>query len=159
MLLSLKLQIWYLLWAWSSLSFRQTIEYGSTLKLVCDMITYTQMHRTDKYSQHRSIIWPVWLTGWVFVYELSSCGFESCCCHLNFRYGACFLFMVSCTLLGVCLKPCRIQWIFIKKFSDMLFLIVSVPWNKMEPPITRWTQQTTQKSKNSEETACNTIAQ
>ena len=41
----------------------------------------------------------------------------------------------------------------------MLFLIVSVPWNKVEPPITRWTQQTTQKSKNSEETAYNTIAQ
>ena len=34
--------------------------------------------------------WPVWLNGWVFVYELSGCGFESCCCHLNFRYGACF---------------------------------------------------------------------
>ena len=30
------------------------------------------MQRTDKYSQH------------------SSCWFESRCCHLNFRYGACF---------------------------------------------------------------------
>ena len=28
--------------------------------------------------------------GWVFIYELSGCGFEFCCCHLNFRYGACF---------------------------------------------------------------------
>ena len=27
---------------------------------------------------------------WVFVYELSGCGFESCCSHLNFRYCACF---------------------------------------------------------------------
>ena len=25
---------------------------------------------------------PVWLNGWVFVYELSVCGFESRCCHL-----------------------------------------------------------------------------
>ena len=25
--------------------------------------TYSQMHRTDKYLQHRSIIWPVWLNG------------------------------------------------------------------------------------------------
>ena len=48
------------------------------------------MHRTDKYSQHSSIIWPVWLNGWVFVYELSGCGFESRCSHLIFRYGACF---------------------------------------------------------------------
>ena len=27
--------------------------------------------------------WPVWLNGWVFIYELSGCGFESRCCHLN----------------------------------------------------------------------------
>ena len=26
----------------------------------------------------------------MFIYELSGCGFESCCCHLNFRYRACF---------------------------------------------------------------------
>ena len=32
----------------------------------------------------------IWLNGWVFVYELSGCGFESRYCHLNFRYGACF---------------------------------------------------------------------
>ena len=24
-----------------------------------------------------------WLNGWVFVYELSGCGFESCCSHLK----------------------------------------------------------------------------
>ena len=27
------------------------------------------MHRTDKYSQHISIIWPVWLNGRVFVFR------------------------------------------------------------------------------------------
>ena len=32
----------------------------------------------------------IWLNGRVFVYELSSCGFESRCSHLNFRYRACF---------------------------------------------------------------------
>ena len=41
-----------------------TIERGFTLRRVCDMIrTYSQMHRTGKYSQHSSIIWPVWLNG------------------------------------------------------------------------------------------------
>ena len=86
-LLSLKLQIWCLLRARSFLTFRQTIECGFTLKLVRDMIiTYSQIHRTDKHSQHRH----VWLNDWVFVHELSGCGFESCCCHLNFRYGTCF---------------------------------------------------------------------
>ena len=93
-LLSLKLQLWCLLWAKSSLTFRQTIECRFTLKFVCDMITYSQIHRADKYSKHSSINWPVWLNGWVFVYEpvyeLIGCGFESRCCYLNLRYGACF---------------------------------------------------------------------
>ena len=73
------------------LDIQATVECGFTLKLVRDMIKrYNQMHRTDKYSQHSSIIWPVWLNGWVFVYELSGSGFESRCSHLTFRYGACF---------------------------------------------------------------------
>ena len=64
-LLSLKLQIWRPLWGRSSLTFRQTVECRFSLKLVCDMIiAYSQMHRSDKYSQHSSIIWPVWLNGW-----------------------------------------------------------------------------------------------
>ena len=46
------------------LDIQATIECGFTLKSVRDMIrTYSQMHRTDKYSQHSSIIWPVWLNG------------------------------------------------------------------------------------------------
>ena len=41
-----------------------TIECGFTLKRVRDMTrTYSQMHRTDKYSEHSSIIWPVWPNG------------------------------------------------------------------------------------------------
>ena len=90
-LLSLKIQIRRLPRARSSLAFRQTIKWEFTLKPVRDMIiTYSQMDRTDKYSQNSSIIWPVWLNGWVFVYELNGCGFKPRCCHLNFRYGTCF---------------------------------------------------------------------
>ena len=33
-----------------------------------------------------TIIWPVLLNGWVFVYKLSGCGFESRCCHLIHFY-------------------------------------------------------------------------
>ena len=33
---------------------------------------------------------PVWLNGWVFVYDLSGCGFESSCSHLNLRFRNCF---------------------------------------------------------------------
>ena len=62
------------------LDIQTTIECVITLKRVRDMTkTYSQMHRTDKYSQHNSIIWLVWLNDWV--YELSSCEFESSCTH------------------------------------------------------------------------------
>ena len=44
--------------------------------------TYSQIHRKDKYSEHSSIIWPVWPNGWVFVYQLSGSGFKSSCSHL-----------------------------------------------------------------------------
>ena len=91
LLLSLKLQIWHLLQARSSLTFRETIVRRFTLKLERDIIiTYSQMQCIDKYSQHSSIIWPVWRNGWVFVYELSGFGFGSSCSHLNFRFRACF---------------------------------------------------------------------
>ena len=44
-----------------------TIECGLTLKRVRDMArTYSQMHPTDKHSDHSSIIWPVSPNGWVF---------------------------------------------------------------------------------------------
>ena len=51
-----------------------------TLEGVHDMIrTCSQLHRTNKYSEHSSIIWSVWPYGWVFVYKLSGSGFESSC--------------------------------------------------------------------------------
>ena len=34
--------------------------------------------------------WPVWLNGWVFLYELSGCGFESSRSDLTLRFCACF---------------------------------------------------------------------
>ena len=88
-LLSLKLTVPVL--SKEFLDIRATIDCIFTLKLVRDMIIiYSQMHRTDKHSQHSSVIWPVWLNGWAFVYELSGCDFKSRCFHLNFRYSACF---------------------------------------------------------------------
>ena len=61
---------------------RNTLDCGFALKRVRDMIRrYSQMHHTDKYSQHSSIIWLVWPYGWVFVYKLSGSGFESSCSH------------------------------------------------------------------------------
>ena len=57
----------------------------------CDLITtYGKKYRIYRYSQHSSIIWPIWLNSWMFVYELNGCGFGFYCCRLNFRYHACF---------------------------------------------------------------------
>ena len=73
------------------LCLQSTTECGFTLKLVQTMTRrYSEMHRTDKCSQHSSVIWQVWLNGWVFAYKLSGCGFVSSCSHLNFRFTAWF---------------------------------------------------------------------
>ena len=46
------------------LDIQATVECKFTLKRVRDMIiTYSHIHRTDKYSQRSSIICPVWLNG------------------------------------------------------------------------------------------------
>ena len=46
------------------LAIQATLECRFTLKLAHDIIiTYSQMHLTDKCSQHSSIIWQVWLNG------------------------------------------------------------------------------------------------
>ena len=65
------------------LDIQATIECGLTR-------TYSQMHGTDKHSEHSSIIWPVWVNGWVFVFELSGSWFASSCSHLNFWLHACY---------------------------------------------------------------------
>ena len=46
------------------LDIQVSLECGFTLKRVRGMVrTHSQMHRTDKYSQHSSVIGPVWLNG------------------------------------------------------------------------------------------------
>ena len=48
------------------------------------------MQCTDKHSRHSSIIWTVWLNGWVVAYQLSGRWIESHCSLLILRYGVCF---------------------------------------------------------------------
>ena len=68
----------HLLQARSFLTSRQTMQCGFTLKLLRDMIiTCTQMHRTDKYSEQSLIIWAIQLHGWVSINELSGCEFKA----------------------------------------------------------------------------------
>ena len=52
------------------------------LTCYCMYVLCMSRTRSRVNLQHSSIIWPVWLNGWVFIYELSGCGFESSCGHL-----------------------------------------------------------------------------
>ena len=59
------------------LDIQATIKCGFNRIRVLDMIrSYSQMYRTETYSQHSSIIWPDWLNGWGFIYKPSGWGFE-----------------------------------------------------------------------------------
>ena len=73
-----------------------TTECRFTLKRACDMIrTYSQMHCTDKFSQHSSTIWPVCLNSGVFVYKISGCEFDSCCSHLKVTSATKLFFVIK----------------------------------------------------------------
>ena len=73
------------------LEIQTTIACRFTLKRVLDITrTYSQMHSTDKCSEHISINWSVWANVWVFVYKLSGSGFETSCSHSTFRFCASF---------------------------------------------------------------------
>ena len=54
------------------------------------IIRYSQIQRTDNFSKHNSVIFLVWPNNSVFIYELSGCGFDSRCSHVNFRSYARF---------------------------------------------------------------------
>ena len=69
------------------LGIQATTECRFTLKCICDMMrTHSQMHHTNKYSKHSSIIQ---LNSWVLIDDLSGCGFQSSCSHLHFKYCTC----------------------------------------------------------------------
>ena len=87
---SLKFQIARLFGVRRFWTFKQLYRVWFTLKHIVGMKrTYSQKQDTDKCSQHSAVIWPVRLNGWVFVYEISGCGFESSYGHLNFRLRTC----------------------------------------------------------------------
>ena len=46
---------------------------------------------------HNHLVRKRTINGWVFVYELSGCGFEFRCSNLNFSYHTCFEQRLSCT--------------------------------------------------------------
>ena len=53
--------------------------------------TRTHNHLVHKPTLNHllNLVWPVWLNGWVFVYEIKGCWFEFSYSHLNFRFPVC----------------------------------------------------------------------
>ena len=47
--------------------------------------------------------WPVWINGWVFVYELSGCGCESRCSHLRYQKFCDETQIFTCIYVQTCL--------------------------------------------------------
>ena len=85
-----QLNIWYLTTYVPFTSVYQT-QYICTMHLtVCSYhVTYAFQSESTLYSCLNVKELLAW-SRQLFVYELSGCGFKSCCSHLNFRYRACF---------------------------------------------------------------------
>ena len=71
--------------------------------------------------------WPVWLNGWVFVYNLSGCGFESCCCHLKILN----ISLITRIIKNLDLYAYSFQKLVYMK-NILIKLNVSILWQKMK---------------------------
>ena len=98
------------------------------------------MNRTDKYSQHSKIIWPAWLNGSVFVYELSGFGFDSRCCYQISAYTDKFIFAnkfvkkgASCgkqKKINMTIEFCIFELVLVPNFSINLVSVKNFALNK-----------------------------
>ena len=67
-----------------------SLEFVIQINLENDTITVWNLARSWSISTGINLLGLEPINGWVFVYELSGCGFESRCSHFNFRFRACF---------------------------------------------------------------------
>ena len=93
------------------------------------------MHKPSKFNifvagwkkSFFSVSRPVWLNSWVFIYELSGCGFESRCSHLNFQSMLLLLPMLKdhhYILLFPSQIHSKLKWYFIK-CNNQVFLLLN----------------------------------
>ena len=77
---------WAVLWVLICTVHLTVFSYHVMYVFQSESTLYSCLNVKELLAQNR----PVWLNGWVFVYDLSGCGFESSCSHINFRFCACF---------------------------------------------------------------------
>ena len=68
------------------------VSSNSLFKVQISHLSDCNWTRTHNYLVHKRTLNHLakLVNGWVFVYELSGCRFESSCSHLNLRFRACF---------------------------------------------------------------------
>ena len=77
---------------WFQSHFREFTLFNTIRIRLLDQVYHFSLLICCPYSSHEVTalgLRPVRLNGWVFIYKLSGCGFESRCSHLKFRYRTC----------------------------------------------------------------------
>ena len=106
--------------------------------------TYNEIHRTDKNSEHSSIILTGWPNGFVFVYELSGFGFKSSCSHLRKAFANNILTYVKLSKIQLTkMSPssgflCKALRNMKENFSKNALLDLSVPLPKLATKATSY---------------------
>ena len=80
------------------------------------------MHRADKYSEHSSIIWTIWLHGGVFVYEQSGCEFE------KLRLSQETSFLIKKRVNSIINFKKKLFTLFVKLFQSDLMRMKELPF-------------------------------
>ena len=92
--------------------------------------TNSQMHCADKYSQHSSIISPVWLNGWLFLYKLKWLWVQISLLSHIFMFWNIFLLFLAMSIL---LQPGYLYlniWVF--KCNMLDFCRIHLNWMKFD---------------------------
>ena len=108
----------------ASMSRNSLLETGAMSDV---LVTTTRFEPTTSYflNQH-STSWPVWLNGWVFVYELSGSEFAHCC-HLISSYLSLYTYLQIFATSVCCLRP---------EYPITVPIFNLISWNRN--PLLRW---------------------
>ena len=89
-LAKLALNYWAVLWILFCTAHLTVCSCHVTYAFQSESTLNSCLNVKEHLARHRREIWSFSDCNWVFVYELSGCGFKSSCSHLNFRFRACF---------------------------------------------------------------------
>ena len=96
--------------------------------LICVVhLTVSYYHVTYTFQSESTLYKPVWLSGWVFIYKLSGCGFESCCFHFDHSFSK-FLFpSLADTIVNYLTMLLNFGYFWLKGFPFHDNVLQSVP--------------------------------